>query len=272
MTQKWTRVSRRMLFTWCLLGGLICLFAPPSLTNKLQLAYTYAFRWPLQAGHSLSLAAGTISPLRDPNNSPGTEVATTEHQRLKNHIANLEAQLKEARQEVDQLGRIRAVPQWDRMTFLRADITLPSQTRDVLFINRGQKDGVAIGQYVMGDLSIIGVVSSVSPQQAKVKLITDLTSKMAVTIGESDLARVMEGGPGNIAKIPLVPASNTVSKGTKVYARKTPGLLDVPIIAARVTQCRTDPENPSLLDITVEPACDIAGLNSVAVIVSAPRP
>ena len=65
MTQKWTRVSRRMLFTWCLLGGLICLFAPPSLTSKLQLAYTYAFSWPLQAGHSLSLASGTLSPLRE---------------------------------------------------------------------------------------------------------------------------------------------------------------------------------------------------------------
>jgi len=260
-----------MLFTWCLLGGLICLFAPPSLTSKLQLAYTYVFSWPLQVGHSLSVASATLSPLRGSNDTGG-DAATKEHQRLKNHIANLEAQLKEARQEIDQLGRIRAVPQWDRMTFLRADITLPSQTRDVLFINRGQKDGVAVGQYVMGDLSIIGVVSSVSPQQAKVKLITDLNSKMPVTIGESDLARVMEGRPGNIAKVPLVPASHAVSKGTKVYAKKMPGLLDVPIIAARVSQCRTDPENPSLLDITVEPACDIAGLTSVAVIVSASKP
>ncbi len=271
MTQKWTRVSRRMLFIWCLLGGLICLFAPPSLTSKLQLAYTYAFSWPLQAGHSISLATGAISPLRGSSDT-GTEVATTEYQRLKNQIAILEAQLKEARQEIDQLSRIRAVPQWDRMTFLRADITLPSSTQDILFINRGRKDGVAVGQYVMGDLSIIGVVSSVSPKQAKVRLITDLNSEMPVTVGESDLARVMGGKPGNVAKIPLVPASNTISKGTKVYARKMPGLLDVPIITARVTECRTDPENPSLLDITAEPACDIAGLTSVAVIVSASRP
>ena len=271
MTQKWTRISRRMLFTWCLLGGLICLFAPPSLTSKLQLAYTYAFSWPLQAGHSLSLTTKTISSLRDPDNAD-TGAAATERQRLKNHIANLEAQLKEARQEIDDLGRIRAVRQWDRMTFLRADVSLTSQTQDVLFINRGQKDGVAVGQYVLGDMSIIGVIASVSPQRAKVKLMNGQGSKMPVTIGDSDLARVMEGQVGNVAKIRLVRASDAVTKGTKVYAKKMPGLLDAPIIAGRVTQCRIDPEDPTVLDITVEPACDTTNLTSVAVIVSASKP
>jgi cell shape-determining protein MreC len=270
MTQKWTRVSRRMLFTWCLLGGLICMFAPVSLTSKLQLAYTYVFSWPLQAGHSLSVASATLSPLRGINSSTGAEVATTEHQRLKNHIANLEVQLKEARQEIEHLGRVRAMPQWERMTFLRADITLPSQTQDVLYINRGQQDGVAVGQYVMGDMSIIGVVSDVSPQRAKVKLITDPSSKVPVTIGESEMARVMEGELGNVAKVPYVPASYPVSKETKVYAKKMPGRLDVPIVTAQVNQCRIDPENPSLLDITVQPVCEISGLTSVVVILSSP--
>jgi len=270
MTQRWTRVSRRMLFTWCLLGGLIVMFAPSSLTGKLQLAYTYV-RWPLVAGRSPSLAGGIVSPLQAIRNT-GTEKAATEHQRLMNHISNLESQLKEARQEIDQLGRVRAVPQWDHMTFLRADVTLISQTQDVLFINRGQKDGVAVGQYVMGDLSVIGIVSNVWTRTAKVKLLTDLTSKIPVTIGESDLPRVMEGRPGNVAKVPLVSASYAVTKGTKVYAKKMPGLLDVPIVAAEVKESRIDPENPSLLDITVRPVCEITALTSVMVIMSAPQP
>jgi len=260
-----------MLFTWCLLGGLICLFAPPSLTSKLQLAYTYAFSWPLQAGRSVSLTAGTLSALRD-TNSAGGEAATTEQQRLKNQIANLEAQLQEGRQEIERLGQIRAESQLSRMTFLLADVSLTSRTQDILFINRGKKDGVAAGQYVLGDMSIIGVIASVWPKQATVKLINGEGSKMPVTIGESDLARVMEGKIGNVAKIPNISTSYPVSIGTKVYARKVPGLLDAPIIAGRVTQCRTDPENPSQLDITVEPACDITGLTSVAVIVSVPKP
>ncbi|MBN1508873.1 MAG: hypothetical protein JW955_18645 [Sedimentisphaerales bacterium] len=267
MTQRWNRVSKRMLFTWCLLGGLIFLFAPSSLTSKLQLAYTYV-RWPLVAVRGPSLTSGIVSPLQAIRNT-GTEKASAEHQRLLNHVSNLEAQLKEARQEIDDLGRVRAVPQWDRMTFLRADVTVPSQNQDVLFINRGRNDGVAAGQYVMGDLSIIGTVSHVWTRTAKVELMTDQSSQIPVTIGELD--RVMKGRPGNVAKIPLVPASYAVTKGAKVYAKKMPGLLDVPIVAAEVKESRIDPEDPRVLDITVQPVCEIAALANVVVIVSAPQ-
>lgn len=269
MTQRWTRVSRRMLFTWCLLGGLIFMFAPPSLTGKLQLAYTYVFSWPLAVGQRVSLAGRTISPLHAVDDT-SSGLAATEHQRLMNHIANLEAQLKEAHREIDDLSHIRAVSQWERMTFLRADVSLNNYTQDVLFINRGTQDGVAVGQYVMGDLSIIGTVSAVLPQRATVKLITNPDSKIPVTLGETDLARFMNGQRGNIAKIPLVRTSDPVSKGTKIYAKKS-GLLDVPIIAAQVSQCRNDLEDPSLLDVTVLPVCDVGSLTHVAVIVPAPQ-
>jgi hypothetical protein len=50
-----------------------------------------------------------------------------------------------------------------------------------------------------------------------------------------------------------------------------PGLLDAPIVAAQVKEFRNDPENPSLLDITVRPACDISTLTNVTVIVSSPQ-
>jgi hypothetical protein len=39
------------------------------------------------------------------------------------------------------------------------------------------------------------------------------------------------------------------------------------MIIGKVAECKRDDENPSLWDITVEPACDIERLNDVAVIV-----
>jgi cell shape-determining protein MreC len=123
----------------------------------------------------------------------------------------------------------------------------------------------------MGDMSIIGTISSVLAKTATVKLINGQGSKLPVTVGDSDLARVMEGQPGNVAKIPWVAASHPVTQGTKVYAKKMPGLLDAPIIAGQVTQCRIDSERPSVLDITVEPVCDISTLTGVTVIVSSPQ-
>jgi cell shape-determining protein MreC len=256
-----------MLFTWFLLGGLICLFAPASLTGKLKLAYNYVFSWPLD---NLSLTSGAMAPLNAVDNTRKQETAD-EQQRLENHIANLQAQVRDAQDQIAQLQRLRAVPQWDRMSFVLADVTRTSQTQDVLFINRGRKDHIAVGQYVLGDMSVIGTISDVWAQRAVVKLITERNSKIPATIGESDLARVMKGQSGNTGKIRLVSAEHTVRVGDKVYARKVPGLLDVSIIAAKVAQCGRDPEDPSMLDITIQPVCDIANLTRVAVIVPAPQ-
>ena len=94
-------------------------------------------------------------------------------------------------------------------------------------------DGIAVDQFVLADNSIIGTVSDAGAQIAKIKLITDPASKIPVHIGTADVAGVMEGRGGNIAKIPLVSAATyTVRQGDLVYAKKTPGLLDVPIVTA----------------------------------------
>jgi len=269
MAQRRTRISRRMLFIWCLLGGLICLFAPASLTGKLQLAYMYVFSWPLEAGQRFTLATAAVPSLVAVN-TDGGEQPVAENQRLKNHIDNLNARLKEAQQQIDELAKLRkTVPQWDRMSVQLADVTITGQAQDFLFINRGRDDGVAPGQYVLGEMSIIGIVSDVSAWRARVKLMTDPTSKIPVTLGDSDLAWIMEGRRGNIAKIRLVPTTYAVHEGDKVYARKMQGLLDVPIVIAEVAQYRKDPADPLLWDITVRPVCNIAGLTRVAVIVPA---
>jgi len=181
--------------------------------------------------------------------------------------------LAEAQKEIEQLSHLKGVvPQWERMSYLPADITVTKLTQDVLFINRGQQDGVAVGQYVIGDESIIGTIASVGARTATVRLITDQNSKIPVTLalGESNLKRLMEGRKGNIAKIGLVPASDPVTEGTKVYARKNPGLLDAPMVTAQVTQCRIA-EDRSTLDVTVQPVCDISALTRVIVIVSSPE-
>jgi len=260
-----------MLFIWCLLGGLIILFSPVSLTNKLQLAYTSVFRWPLAAGQRASLATRAIPSLGVVNDAP-TDETTKEHLLLRNTIDDLKSQLAQARQDIERLSHIRHVmPRWEGMSLLPADVTVTGRTQSVLYINRGQQNGVAVGQYVVGDMSIIGIISAVSARTARVRLITDPTSKIPVTLGESDLAWVMEGRPGNVAKVPRVPAGHPVSEGMQVYARKMPGVLDVPIIVARVKTSRIDPENPLLLDITVQPACDLSALTGVMVIVSPPQ-
>jgi len=264
MKQKWTRLSKRMLFMYCMLGGLIFLFSPPRITGKLQLAYARLFTWPLAKSRKLTLIS---RPATAPQDLASTDYRTlkTQNRRLKNDLANLTAQLGEARAQIDQLAQMRTVPEWEFMRFLPATVVATSgRGRTELIINRGQEEGVTEGSYVMGadDHSIIGRVSHVSPHVAKVKLITDPTSVIPVEIGQTGVQGLMEGN-----KIGLVPARHAIKPGDPVKARKMPGFLDVAIITAEVAQCKPGDE-PLLLDITIRPVSDIANLMRVFVVTS----
>jgi len=264
-----------MLFTGGMLAGVIFLFlVPKDLTGRFQLAYVQTFRWPLAAGRGLTLAART-SPQAANVSVADYEALVQAHQRLENTVANLQSRLDEANRRIEQLTKLRTNPAWETMGFLPADvITAADPGENELIVNQGQDGGVAVGQYVMSmkDQCIIGTVSNVSARGAKVRLITDPASRLAVGIGGQSIRGLMAGRGDNTARISQIPDRYNIRPGDPVYAEKTPGLLDVPIVVAEVVQCRRDPDNPVVWEATVRPVCDTAGLADVAVIVSAVQP
>lgn len=266
MTSKRIKVSRRMLFTWLILAGLIFFFAPQKLTDKFQLAFARIFHWPLSIGRSISLSVST-------QQSPADTLSPREIQ-YQNHIANLIAQRDEARRKVEKLSGLRNRFALEGAKLVPADVMRAiTNGRNELIINRGENDELALGQFVLAYNSIIGTVSSVDSRAARVKLITDPTSQIPVSIktAQSDINRVMQGIANNSAKVSMIDMKHKIKIGSFVYARKKPGFLGTPIIIGKVTRCERDNENPSLWDITVEPACNIERLNDVAVIVMNPQ-
>ena len=79
----------------------------------------------------------------------------------------------------------------------------------------------------------------------------------------------MRGSGYNSATISLV--KHKVKTGESIYAGRKPGFLDAPMIVGKVSQCKRSIAIPLLWDITVEPACDMETLDSVAVIIMNPR-
>ena len=256
-----------MLFTWFMLTGFIFLFTPQKLTNKFQFAFARIFSWPLSIGRNISLSARTQQPLTD-------VVSRREYNKLQNHLTNVMEDLLQKQRKIEKLSGL-----YDRLYALEgaklmvADVITASidTAHSELIINRGEIDGLAEGQFVLGDNSIVGTISAVSSRTAQVKLITDPTSKIAVKIAELNVDRLMQGNGRNSAKVQLLSIKHKVKTGDIVYAGKKPGFLDAPMIIGTVVQCKRDDENPSLWDITVKPACDIEGLNGVAVIVMNPQ-
>ena len=253
-----------MLFTWFTLTGLIFLFAPQNLTSKFQLAFVHVFRWPLSVGGNLALTAQTQQPLA------GT-VSRKETQYL-NYIANLEETLAKERKKFKKLYGLYNTNVWEGTDFALADVIAKVEgARNELTIACRKTSGLAKGQYVLGNESIVGTISDIFPQisKAKVVLITDPTSRIPVKI--AGLKSIMKGNGNNSAKIEM--ATNKVEIDQNVFALNKPGFLDLdaPMIVGKVSECNRNQKNPSLWDITVVPACDIGQLEDVAVIIMNPQ-
>jgi cell shape-determining protein MreC len=257
-----------MLFTYFMLGGGIFLFTPPSVTGKLQLAYARVFGWPLRTGIVWTTGDPSLPQVASTVNTVDHTRQQKVQQRLRNHVANLQARLDEAQRQIDRLSGLRSVPEWNRMKFQQAGIINDvGQAQGILLINRGQEDGVTVGQFVLGDYSVIGVVSDVSTQAARVRLITDPGSKIGVRVAGAKARGVMRGrGPGT-AVIPQVYAKEQPKAGDQVYAWKTPGFPEVPIVTAEVVDSVIDPDSAMFWKITVRPVCDIPNLRDVYVVI-----
>jgi len=257
-----------MLFTWFMLAGLIFLFAPQNLTNKFQFAFARIFSWPLSIGRNISLSAR----MQSARGGFADVVSRSKYDRLRNHLANITEWLAQERQKVEKLSGLHDRAVWKGVNFVLADvITASGSSHNRLIINRGKSDGLAKGQFVLGDYSIIGTISDVDSRTAQVKLFTDPTSKIAVKIEGLNVNRVMQGNGNNSAKVQYLAAKHKVKIGVVVYAAKKPGFLDVPMIIGTVAQCKRGDANPLLWDMTVEPACNIERLNSVNVIIMNPQ-
>ena len=258
-----------MLFTWFMLTGSIFLFAPQNLTSKFQLAFVHVFRWPLTIGGNLLMTTQTQQPL--------TGAFSRSETQYLNHIANLKEMLDKEREKLNKLYGLYNTYVWEGTDFALADVITATVEgiRNEMTIACRKTNGLAKGQFVLGDNSIIGTISDVSSRTASVKLFTDPTSRIAVTIGELDIKnkKWMQGNGNNTAKIPLVSIEHEIKKGDNVIARKykSAEFLDGPVIIGRVAQLKRDDKDPLFWDITVEPACNIKELEDVAVIIMNPQ-
>jgi len=136
-----------------------------------------------------------------------------------------------------------------------------------IFIDKGSKDGLVKGQFVLAQNSIIGTVSEVSSGGARVKLLTSPTSYIPVEIDGTK--RFMQGAGGNVARISMM--RNKPKPGSSVMAAKRAGLLSAPMIVGKIARCERNVESAVFWDATVEPVYSLDHLNDVIVIVMNPQ-
>jgi rod shape-determining protein MreC len=267
MARKLNRISRRMLFAWFMLGGLIMLISPQSVTSRFQFSFARLFHWPLRIGRNVPLSVKTELPVAN-------DFSQKERQ-YQNYILNLEEELRQKNETVQELTGLRTrLRGLEGARIAPADIITSSAegARSELIINRGSEDGLKKGFFVIGDNSVIGTITELSGRTAKVRLFSDASSAAQVNIPGLEINMLMQGNGNGSAKIKLVPVKHKIKVGDTVLVRKKPGYIDVGMIAGVVQQCKRDDKNAALWDITVKPVCDVSKINSVAVIIMNPAP
>jgi rod shape-determining protein MreC len=262
-----TKIPPPVLLFWYTLAGLMLLFAPQRWAGKFQLTFVGALQAPLRYVRGFSLASQTRAAYTK-------TVSKKQYQQLQNHLANTMQWLRQEREKIEELSGLRNRTAWQGAKFVQADIITTSANN--IIINRGTNDGLAQGQFVIGDFTVIGIISVVNNRTAQVKLVTDPACKIPVKINGGSLsqkqpAHVIMQGNGTNAKIRLLPSKYEVNTGSIVFAKKRPGFLDVPVVVGTVAACDRDKENPLLWDITVKPNCNVEELQRVEVVVMNPH-
>ncbi len=201
---------------------------------------------------------------------------SSENAALRQQIARLEgenARLRESAITSGQLADLRAAAGAEEVgSTLAAAVVLrdPAPGRDVIVIDRGARDGVRKGQAVLGSgATLIGLVSSVQDQRARVRLLSDPQSAIAAVVQSTRTQTALTGSRDGL-RLEFAPIADPISEGDLVMTSALIGGLPGGLLAGLVTE--VDRSGQDLFaDIKVEPLATYDQLEHVLVITEPSR-
>jgi rod shape-determining protein MreC len=123
-------------------------------------------------------------------------------------------------------GLLKAVPE-NALSYVTARVIANSGGAFVrtILINAGSADRVARGQAVMTGEGLIGRLTEVGERASRVLLITDLNSRVPVTIGNSHAAAVLAGDNSERPRLLYLPSADGVKVGDRVVTSGEGGVF-----------------------------------------------
>jgi len=241
------------------LGGYLTpltrLSTQPILAVQTWLARTYqGIRIYLEAPKSLNA-------LRAENQRLKAEVS-----RLQTEVVTLQQQLAEAELLSALLDCARAHPenQYKAAQVIGRD---PSPFVHYIIINRGSDDGLRVGMPVVSAEGLVGHVSALLPNAARVQLITDPQSAVDVVTQPSHTNAVLIGSLTGELSLDMVPQQAKIKTGDLVLTSGLGGRYPPNILAGQVVSVRKL-AYALFQEAAVQPVVDFRQLQIVLVIVN----
>jgi len=185
-------------------------------------------RQPVAAVHSVIVEANELLNLR------------SENARLRQENARLlEWQDVARRYERDNASFRRLLKMTDGpvATFISAHVVGDSASAFVrtMLIDAGSRDGVEKGQAVVNDLGLVGRVIEVGQRSARVLLLTDLNSRIPITVESSHYRGIIAGDNTDRPRIEYLPPTAQVQVGDRIITSGDGGFLPPGLAIGQIT-------------------------------------
>ena len=170
---------------------------------------------------------------------------------LRDRIAELEEQL--ARRQIESIQLREAASDYERLIsllsytsaledqeYLTADVIALEQTgiaRSII-INRGTRDGIAVGMPVSTDLGLVGRIIRVSANASQVQLINDENSAVSSRLQATRAHGSIVGKASGVLRLTMVDLDEEIRQGDLVITSGLGGNFPADIVVGQVTSVR----------------------------------
>ncbi len=193
----------------------------------------------------------------------------TENERLENENMRLRMEQIRLTQDASQAQRLQALLKFKEQYIsetVAAQVigTSGSESSRILFIDKGDNDGLKPDMAVVTPMGVVGKVIKTFPSTAQVLEINDPTSGVGALLEKSRLQGILKGTPGGDSMLHYIMGDEKVEVGEMVLTSGGDRIFPKGLPVGRVLS--VDPGTDMFLNIRVKPAARLDRVEEVLVI------
>jgi len=171
--------------------------------------------------------------------------------RLNERVAELEEQLAQQQVELIQLrevasdynrltGLLSYTSNIDNQEFVTADVIAVDQSSIArsIIINRGTRDGIAVGMIVTTDLGLVGRITRVSSNASQVQLVNDENSAVSARLQTTRAEGSVIGQASGVLRMTFIDLDEDIVQNDLVITSGLGGNFPPDIVIGQVTSIR----------------------------------
>lgn len=208
------------------------------------------------------------------HNYIGLQNVRDDNEKLKDQVRQLEMEnrsLEEIRQENIRLRRLLSMKDIIEYKTIEARVIARNPEfllSNVLYINRGAKDGLKIDFPVLSGDGIIGRTVFVSERQSQVQLITNPDASVGAIVGEERTPGVLSGTGDPLLELKYISNTKPIQTGEIVRSSGLDGIFPKGFLLGKIVDVQKNKEG--FYNIEVQPAADLYHIEEVSVLLMNP--